>query len=68
MLSRLPLEVGSVTSNPDRVLVEHVNSGGGETLSDPSRRQDPKTVEHKDSRETCSPIKRPDSDASLQYE
>jgi hypothetical protein len=65
MLSRLPLQVRSVTSDSNSVLVEDVNRGGRETLGNSSRRQDPETVEHEHSSESCGSVERPDSNTSL---
>lgn len=65
MLSRFPLEVRSITSDSNSVLVEDVNSSRCEALGDPSRRQDPETVENEYSCKSGGSVERPDSDTTL---
>lgn len=65
MLTSFPLEVRSVTSDSNCVLVKDVNSGRRKPLSDSSGREDPEPVEDEDSDETSDSVKRPDSDTSL---
>jgi hypothetical protein len=65
MLTSFPFEVGSVTSNSNGVLVQNVDDGRREPLSDSSGREDPETVQDEDSDETGDSVKRPDSDTSL---
>lgn len=68
MLTCLPGEVRSVTSDSDRVLVEDVNGGWSETSSDSSGRKNPETIEHNESHKSRHPVERPDSDAGLRAE
>jgi hypothetical protein len=66
MLTSFPLEIRTVTSNSNSVLIEDVDGRRRKTLSDSARGEDPETVQDEHSDETSDSVKCPDSDTGLE--